>query len=148
VKFGLQKGDLLACRFNGNKSFVGRLALFMDYLRIAPIYPDKLIRVRVDTRLIMPEFLRVVSNSATVRDQIDSLSATTVGNWGISATNLKTVSFAVPPLDEQRRIVAKVNELMALCDQLKGTLTLADLTRSRLLDTLIAESLAGAIFET
>jgi type I restriction enzyme S subunit len=76
------------------------------------------------------------------------LSATTVGNWGISATNLKTVSFAVPPLDEQRRIVAKVNELMALCDQLKGTLTLADLTRSRLLDTLIAESLAGAIFET
>lgn len=148
TKFGLRNGDLLACRFNGNKSFVGRLALFTDYLRIAPIYPDKLIRVRVDTTLIVPEFLRLVSESATVREQMDSLSATTVGNWGISATNLKTVVVPVPPIDEQLHIVAKVADLMALCDQLDARLAGANTARSRLLDALISEALAGPASET
>jgi type I restriction enzyme S subunit len=43
----LKSGDLLACRFNGNKAFVGRLTIFKDYLGLQPIYPDKLIRIRV-----------------------------------------------------------------------------------------------------
>jgi len=43
AQFELMPGDLLACRFNGNKSFVGRLSLFVGYLGIRFIYPDKLI---------------------------------------------------------------------------------------------------------
>jgi len=38
-QYGLRPGDLLACRFNGNKAFVGRLTLFEDYLGIRPILP-------------------------------------------------------------------------------------------------------------
>ena len=44
-QYQLQPGDLLACRFNGNRSFVGRLSLYLGYLGIKPIYPDKLIRL-------------------------------------------------------------------------------------------------------
>jgi type I restriction enzyme S subunit len=50
----------------------------------------------------------------------------------------------VPPLAEQHRIVAKVDELMALCDRLEASLTTADQTRRRLLDALLAEALAPA----
>jgi type I restriction enzyme S subunit len=39
---------------------------------------------------------------------------------GIKASKLKRLPIAVPPLAEQRRIVAKVNELMALVDQLEA----------------------------
>ena len=46
IQYGLRGGDLLACRFNGNKFVVGRFTIFNDYLGIQPIYPDKLIRVR------------------------------------------------------------------------------------------------------
>ena len=49
----------------------------------------------------------------------------------------------VPPLAEQHRIVAKVDELMALCDQLEASLAAADATRSRLLDALLHEALNG-----
>jgi type I restriction enzyme S subunit len=50
--------------------------------------------------------------------------------------------FPLPPLAEQHRIVAKVNELMALCDRLEASLTYASATRRRLLDALLAEALA------
>ena len=47
----------------------------------------------------------------------------------------------VPPLAEQRRIISKVDELMAFCDRLEASLTTADDTRRRLLDGLLAEAL-------
>lgn len=47
----------------------------------------------------------------------------------------------LPPLAEQHRIVAKVDELMALCDQLQTSLTDTAATRRRLLDALLAEAL-------
>jgi type I restriction enzyme S subunit len=50
----------------------------------------------------------------------------------------------IPPLAEQRRIVAKVDELMALCDRLEASLTASEDNRRRLLDALLAEALAPA----
>jgi len=139
-QYGLHRGDLLACRFNGNKAFVGRMTLFKDYLGIAPIYPDKLIRVRVSRELMLPEFLKLASESSEVRSEIEAMCATTVGNWGISASNLKEVRFPVPPLGEQHRIIAKVDELMALCDRLEASLSTTAEGRRRLLDALVAEA--------
>ena len=51
---------------------------------------------------------------------------------------------ALPPLAEQRRIVAKVGALMALCDRLEASLTATAATRRRLLDALLADALAPA----
>jgi type I restriction enzyme S subunit len=50
----------------------------------------------------------------------------------------------LPPLPEQHRIVAKVDALMALCDQLEASLTATAATRRRLLDALLAEALVPA----
>lgn len=141
LQYGLQRGDLLACRFNGNKAFVGRLTLFSDYLGLDPIYPDKLIRVRLERRIALPEFVRMAGESDLVRGSIEEFCATTVGNWGISASNLKQVPIPLPPLAEQHRVVAKVDALMALCDRLEAALTTADTTRARLLEALLHEAL-------
>ena len=50
---------------------------------------------------------------------------------------LKEVLIPLPPLDEQRRIVSKVDKLMALCDRLEASLTTGDNTRYCLLDALL-----------
>jgi hypothetical protein len=42
----------------------------------------------------------------------------------------------------RRRIVAKVDELTALCDRLEASLATADDTRGRLLEALLTEALA------
>jgi type I restriction enzyme S subunit len=46
----------------------------------------------------------------------------------------------VPPLAEQHRIVARVDELRALCAQLRQRLTAARRTQSRLADALVARA--------
>ncbi len=47
----------------------------------------------------------------------------------------------LPPLEEQQRIVAKVDELMTLCDQLKASLTDAQTTKLHLTDAIVEQTL-------
>jgi type I restriction enzyme S subunit len=65
----------------------------------------------------------------------------------MSLTDARAFPLPLPPLAEQHRIVAKVDALMALCDQLEASLTAASATRRRLLDALLHEALAPAAMD-
>lgn len=49
-------------------------------------------------------------------------SGMAVSQMNISQKKLKQVVFSLPPLPEQQRIVARVQELMTLCDRLEAAL--------------------------
>ena len=66
------------------------------------------------------------------------------GKPGLNLENIRLLQVPLPPLAEQHRIVAKVDELMALCDRLEASLTTSDQTRTRLLEATLAEALAPA----
>jgi type I restriction enzyme, S subunit len=51
---------------------------------------------------------------------------------------LKRIPIALPPAAEQHRIVAKVDELMALCDKLEAQLTITQIDSRRLLEAVLA----------
>jgi type I restriction enzyme S subunit len=57
---------------------------------------------------------------------------------------LNEVLIPLPPLAEQYRIVAKVDELMALCDQLESQLTNTQSETRRLLEAVLHEAIAPA----
>ena len=59
----------------------------------------------------------------------------------MNQAKMNSIPVALPPLAEQHRIVAKVDELMALCDRMEATLATDDDTRRRLLDALLHEVL-------
>lgn len=63
------------------------------------------------------------------------------GKPGLNLDNLRSLTISLPPSTEQHRIVAKVDELMSLCDQLEASLTRGENTRSRLLDALLHKAL-------
>ena len=136
-QYKLLPGDLLACRFNGNLHYVGMFSLYIGYSGVTQVYPDKLIRFRVDESKYNPAYVRYAMNSAQVRASIEKMCATTAGNIGISATNLKTVTIPLPPLEMQQAIVAKVVRLMALCDELEAKLKDAQAVSGKLLEATV-----------
>ncbi|MGR6806726.1 hypothetical protein ACU6VI_10590 [Sphaerotilus natans] len=50
----------------------------------------------------------------------------------------------MPPLAEQRRIVAKVSELLALCDQLKAKIAAGRAKQAQLAEALVKQAVAAA----
>jgi type I restriction enzyme S subunit len=69
---------------------------------------------------------------------------TGVGIPHFTGVALSKLVFPLPPLAEQHRIVAKVDELMALCDRLEASLASAAIERARLLEALLHEALVPA----
>lgn len=62
---------------------------------------------------------------------------------GLNLNNIRDLVIPMPPLAEQRRIVAKVDELMALMDKLEAELASARTTATNLLAAAVAELTQG-----
>jgi type I restriction enzyme S subunit len=84
-------------------------------------------------------------NAPSFREsQVIPLIKKQTGQANVNGTALKNMLIPLPPLAEQHRIVAKVDEVMALCDRLEESLATSDDTRRHLLDALLAKALAPA----
>ena len=64
------------------------------------------------------------------------------GKPGLNLDNIRSLNTPIPPLTEQHRIVAKVDELMALCDQLEAQLTIIQADSRHLLQAVLEAALA------
>ena len=89
-----------------------------------------------------PDYLYLWINSPHFSEQIDPGRSNGVPH--ISSKQVEAATIFLPPLVEQHRIVAKVDQLMALCDRLEGSLSAGAETQRRLLDALLAEALSQA----
>jgi type I restriction enzyme S subunit len=69
-------------------------------------------------------------------DEMRSLSAGGA-QPNLNVQKIKELFVPLPPLAEQKRIVAKVDELMAICDRLKAKLKTAQETQVHLADSLV-----------
>ena len=63
----------------------------------------------------------------------------------LNSESLALITIPLPPLTEQHRIVAKVEELMALCEQLKARLADAQTTQLHLADAVVENALGDAL---
>ncbi|MGE0821823.1 MAG: restriction endonuclease subunit S [Candidatus Binatia bacterium] len=144
-QYKLEPGDLLACRFNGNLHYVGKFALYRGTLNEPRIYPDKLIRFRVDPEKTLPDFVRYAVNSPKGRSSVEAFCATTAGNIGISASNLRTVPIPIPSLSEQRRIVTYLDNLHAKVDALKRLQTETAAELNALLPSVLDKAFKGEL---
>lgn len=89
-------------------------------------------------------FLCHLINSPFVKQQ-SADNTQGIGNKNLVLRLINQFAIPLPPLAEQRRIVAKVDALMALCDRLEASLDLTAATRRRLLDAILAEALAPVV---
>lgn len=135
-EFALRWGDVLVCE--GGEP--GRAAVWDE--RGPDSYFQKAIhRVRFSDSVYSRFFVIVLRWSA----DSGSLRAyfTGAGIQHFTGKGLASFRFPLPPLAEQRRIVAKVDELMALCDRLEAQLATAQTESRRLLESVVHHALNG-----
>lgn len=91
-------------------------------------------------RPILPElspYIYTFLKEGSFLDRIHLIG--TAGQDNISVTKCKQIPIPLPPLAEQRRIVAKIDRLMALVDELEAQLTRSREHAADLLEAVIAE---------
>jgi type I restriction enzyme S subunit len=94
---------------------------------------------------VYPQYLLWALRRQAVVDWLTKEMNQNTGVPTLGKDKTERLPIPLPPLSEQHRIVAKVDELMALCDQLEQQLNQADQQRRRLLEALLAEALGGRL---
>lgn len=104
-RYRLESGDLLFNRTN-SKERVGKCAVFRADGQW--VFASYLIRVRVMTERVTPEFVAVFLSSPSGRLQIDRDSRQIIGMANVNGTELREFVVPLPPLAEQRRLTQPV----------------------------------------
>ena len=131
----LDKGDILIQRGNSSE-YVGVSAIY-NGKRGVFIYPDLMMKIRV-TEDAIPEYIHLALLAPTTRAYFLKNATGTSGSMPkINQAVVINTPISLPPLAEQKRIVAKVDELMTLCDQLEAHITQTQTLNAHLMDSLI-----------
>lgn len=128
-----KRGDILIC----SRGTIGRCVI-VDVDEVFCLM-GSVIQIRLPSEISSEYAFRFLSTDFAQRKMRGMSGATAV-----SALYLKDIRLCpvpVPPLAEQHRIVAKVDELMALCDQLEASLIESEHTCSKLLEAVLHEAL-------
>jgi type I restriction enzyme S subunit len=135
TEFSLRAGDVLICE--GGEP--GRAAVWDA--RDADIYFQKAVhRVRLSPE-VLPLFLVYYLRSASYEGRL-APHATGATFQHLTGQGLAKLPIPVPPTDEQQRIIAKVDELIALCDELDAAQTAREARRDLLRTTSLRNLVA------
>lgn len=143
--YSLKLNDLLFTRYNGSLDYVGVCGQIKSLDHDHLVYPDKLIRVRVNNNKILANYLELYSASTEVRDFIKSLVKSTSGQKGISGKDLKDMLIKYPPILEQTEIVRRVEELFAFADKVEAQVNAAQTRVNNLTQSILAKAFRGEL---
>jgi type I restriction enzyme, S subunit len=111
ARYRLEVGDLLFNRTN-SKELVGKCDMFAESGDW--VFASYLIRVRLDTAKVLPQFAVDFLNTRAGRLQIDRLSRQIIGMTNINAEELKEILLPVPPdVDRQGEFVSVMDSARA-----------------------------------
>jgi type I restriction enzyme S subunit len=125
----------------------GSLLMVVRGMILARAFPVALttreVTINQDMKALLPleaetkEFL-LVALRAMESDVLAAIEHSTHGTCKLETEILHGFAIPIPPLAEQRRIVAKVDQLMAMVDQLESRLASSERTATDLLEAVVA----------
>lgn len=112
--FGLNKGDLLFNNTN-SKELVGKSSIAEKDLPYA--FSNHLTRLRVKDKETMPEWILLNLINMWLKGYFSHNSVKWIGQAGYSGEKLKKIEIPVPPIEEQKRIVKKLEKILSKLEQ-------------------------------
>ncbi len=136
AEFELRDGDVMVCEGGHG---IGRSAVWRG--QVTPMMFQKALHRLRPSSTLNSDFLCFQIKVAADSGRLEGLY-TGMGIPHLTGRSLARLEVAVPPLAEQRRIVAKVEALMKLCDDLEARLKAKEATAKRLVEAVVAELVA------
>ncbi len=143
-KYKLKVGDLLFTRYNGSLEFVGVCGVLENLKHDNLVYPDKLIRARLNEKAL-PKFIEILFSSPYMRDQVTGCVKTTSGQKGISGKDLKEQLIKLPSVSEQNEIVIRVTKLLAKSRRVEEKYAKARVRLDSLTQSILSKAFSGKL---
>lgn len=119
-------------------STIGKVGMIPDKFDSANLTENA---ARIILHIANKEFLLYVLNSKFIQEQFVNKTKQ-VGQPKLALSRLKSTLIPLPPLNEQKRIVEKLNQLMTLCDELERNIEESKLENEKLLKAVLQEAFA------
>ncbi len=113
-RYGLLDGDLLVVEGNGSPDQIGRAAMWNASIEPC-VHQNHLIRVR-PLQALIPAYLELYWNSPLASRRVQAVASSTSGLHTLSTGKLKVLPVALPPIEEQQRMVAEVDRQLSFID--------------------------------
>lgn len=113
-KYLVQEGDLLITE-GGDWDTVGRTAIWQGGVENC-LHQNHVFKARVPSLSLLNEWVELVFNSGIGRDYFAGASKQTTNLASINMTQLRSFPMPIPPLDEQRTVLAKLDALTKQAD--------------------------------
>lgn len=131
--FRLELGDIVL----SSSASLGKVAK-VGGAAVGSVAYTGLIRFKVFDFIFDEYLIRFLGSGEFARQIENNKRGAAISHFG--PTHLRKMIVPVPPFMEQKRIVAKLDELFALCVQLKARLTAARQLHERLASTLVEQA--------
>ncbi|GAA6186451.1 restriction endonuclease subunit S [Aliiglaciecola sp. NS0011-25] len=140
LQYEVKVGDILITRA-GPKNRVGVSCLVQE-TRPRLMISDKLIRFHLIEVGLSERFISLCLNAGATAEYLEfAKSGMAESQMNISQDKLKGAPVPLCPLNEQSRVISKVDQLMSLCDSLKESLNEAQNTQFHLSDAIVEQAI-------
>jgi type I restriction enzyme S subunit len=136
-KYLLRKNDILFNRTN-SRELVGKTAIFNSNEK--SIFAGYLVRFSVH-KGVNPINTNYLMNSPLHREWCNEVKSDAIGQSNINAAKLRYFRYPLAPLAEQQAIVSKVNQLMAMCDELEKKIEKRDSYQERIMQAVVRQAI-------
>ncbi len=140
--FELKENDVLVVRGNGNKLLTGKCGI-VDVVPNGCFYPDLLIRLRFDEKIIRSEFAVFQWNSQSTHNRLISRAKSTNGVWKINGADIRKHALKVPEVEEQDALLEEIKAIRSARKSIAARKTAAQNLKSHVLRSMENRGING-----
>lgn len=143
-KYLLNKGDILINRTN-SPELVGKAGLFKK--NDSYVFASYLIRLRSLDNVAISDYVVEWINSVYGKKHVIKTKHQVAGQANINSQDIRSMPLLLPPINEQCRIVKKIEELFARADVIEKAVKIAQARCEKMTQSILAKAFRGELVE-
>ena len=141
----LQLGDVLMCRTNGSIGLIGKTAVINRHLEPHHSFASYLLRFRFVDCPPLSNWFHLFTTSRLGRNYIEREAASSAGQHNVSLSLIHRMIVPIPPIAEQRRIVAEVERRLSVIQQAETAVEASLQRAERLRQSILKRAFSGQL---